>query len=80
VLYTALYMSATRTQIYLTSDQRRRLDELMKREGKSLAALVREALDRYLDEQGGDPSAALEASFGAAKNIEIPSRDEWRRG
>ena len=80
LLYTALYMAATRTQIYLTNAQRRRLDELTKKEGRSLAALIREALDRYLDEQGGDSSEALDATFGAVKDIEVPSRDEWDRG
>src|SRR3989441_10677069 len=37
MLYTALYMSATRTQIYLSAEQRRRLEARRKRERKSLA-------------------------------------------
>src|SRR4051794_13825399 len=43
-LYTALYMAATRTQVYLTAAQRERLDELAKRDGRSLASHIREAL------------------------------------
>jgi predicted DNA-binding protein len=38
-------MSATRTQVCFTEEQRRRLDARARREGKTLAALVREAVD-----------------------------------
>src|SRR2546428_13210341 len=48
LLYTLLYMPATRTQIYLTAEQRKKLDARRKRERKSLAAVVREAIDAYL--------------------------------
>jgi predicted DNA-binding protein len=78
-LYTALYMSATRTQIYLTSAQRARLDALGHREGKALAELVREAVDEYLEHTLPDPRGALEATFGALPDLEVPSRDEWDR-
>jgi len=80
VLYTAMYMSSTRTQIYLTNDQRRRLDELMVERGASLAQLVREALDAYLAVQKPDLEAALAETFGALPDLEVPSRDEWDRG
>ena len=80
-LYNVLYMSgALRTQIYLTAEQRARLDELRQRDGKSLAELVREALDAYVAERGADPASALQATFGAAPEFEVPSRDEWDRG
>jgi hypothetical protein len=79
-LYTALYMAATRTQIYLTEEQRARLDALGRREGKPLAALVRDAVDEYLDHSAPDPGAALDATFGALPRLEVPSRDEWDRG
>jgi len=79
-LYTALDMSSTRTQIYLTSEQRRRLDERARREGKALAQVIREAVDAHLAEIGGDARAALAATFGVARNLEVPSRDEWDRG
>ena len=80
LLYTAMYMSSTRTQIYLTNDQRRRLDELMVERGASLAQLVREALDAYLAVQKPDLEAALAETFGALPDLEVPSRDEWDRG
>jgi predicted DNA-binding protein len=73
-------MAATRTQIYLTAAQRARLDALGRQEGKPLAALVREAVDEYLDHVQLDPAAALDATFGALPELEVPSRDEWDRG
>ena len=73
-------MTATRTQVYLTADQRKRLDDLTKRDGRSLASLIREALDLYLSDQAVDPEAALDATFGAAKDLQVPSRNEWQRG
>lgn len=73
-------MSATRTQIYLTEDQRERLDVLREREGKSLAELVREALDAYLAVAAPDPDEALTATFGSVPHISPPSRGEWDRG
>ncbi len=73
-------MAATRTQIYLTREQRQRLDELGRREGKTLAALIREAVDAYLARSGPDPERALASTFGALPDLEVPSRDEWDRG
>jgi len=81
LLYTALYMaSATRTQIYLSREQREQLDELGRREGKSLAALVREAVDAYVGGSTLGVQESLDATFGAMPDIEVPSRDEWDRG
>ena len=81
VLYTALYMPpAMRTQIYLTAEQRARLDELRRREGKTLAEVVRQAVDAYLRQTPLDPSDALGATFGAIPGIEAPRRDDWTRG
>jgi predicted DNA-binding protein len=80
LLYTALYMAATRTQIYLTSDQRTRLDALRRREGKPLAELVREAIDDYLAHAIPDAREALDATFGSLPDLAVPSRDEWDRG
>jgi hypothetical protein len=79
MLYTALYMVARRTQVYFTAEQRRLLDERCRREGRSLAEVVREALDAYLTPRAPDPEDALEASFGAVPNLKVPSRDEWDR-
>lgn len=65
-LHTALCMpGATHTQISLTREQRRRLDELGRRERKSLAELVREAVEAYLERSGATPQEALRATFGS---------------
>ena len=78
MLYVVLYMGATRTQIYLTPDQRKRLDARRKREHKTLAAVVREAIDAYLGaEQKTDYQKVLDQTFGSLPNLEVPSRDEW---
>lgn len=78
--YTAQYMASTRTQVYLTAAQRERIDRLAARDGRSLAEVVRAALDAYLAEQAPDPEDALDASFGIAPDLAVPSRDEWARG
>ena len=79
VLYTALYMPSTRTQIYLTDDQRRRLDARGKRSGAPMARMIREAVDAYLANDRPDAQAALDETFGTLPDLELPSRDEWDR-
>ena len=70
-------MSATRTQIYLRSSQRRRLDEIAGSRGSSLASVVREAVELYIAQAPVDPAAALESTFGAAPDAQAPGRDDW---
>jgi predicted DNA-binding protein len=72
-------MASTRTQIYLTDEQRRRLDERGRRTGAPLARMIREAVDGYLGDDSADVEAALEETFGALPNLQVPSRDEWER-
>lgn len=79
MLYNAVYMAARRTQIYLTAEQRKRLDERRHRERRTLAELVREAVDAYLTDRSVDPATALDSTFGALPKLEVPSRDEWDR-
>ena len=79
VMHTVLYMAARRTQIYLTAEQRKRLDERRRRERRTLAELVREAVDAYLADRPADPATALNSTFGALPKLEVPSRDEWDR-
>lgn len=80
MMYASLYMAATRTQIYLTPELRSRLDEVMQREHKSLAQIVREALERYLDSSAPNAETALASTFGTMPELTVPSRDEWDRG
>ena len=72
-------MSATRTQVYLTAEQRARIDRAAASEGVTMAEVIRRALDRYLLEEA-DPSAVLSSTFGADPEAAVPSRDEWERG
>ncbi len=71
-------MAATRTQVYLTEDQRRRIDDIAKAEGISLAEVVRRALDSYLNAER-DAAVVLAATFGADPDARAPNRDEWDR-
>lgn len=72
-------MSATRTQVYLTQEQRRRIDEIASADGLTMAEVVRRALDSYLRTEA-DPAAALTATFGADPDAKMPNRDDWDRG
>lgn len=72
-------MSATRTQVYLTEEQRARIDRAAESQGVTMAEVIRRAIDEYVgDDQ--DPEAALAATFGAAPSADVPSRDSWQRG
>ena len=75
-------MAATRTQIYLTKEQRAKLDALGKREDKTLAELIREAVDRYLETEPNavERDRILAETFGAIPDLEVPPRSEWDRG
>ncbi len=73
-------MSATRTQVYFTEEQRRRLDALAKREGKTLAEVVREAVDAYVAPAPPDLDVVLDETFGSMPDVEVPPRSEWDRG
>ena len=73
-------MSAIRTQVYFTQQQRRALDELAEREGKTLAEVVRAAVDAYVAQAPGDPEAVLDQTFGSIPGLQMPTRGEWDRG
>ena len=73
-------MASTRTQIYLTDDQRRRLDAKGRLTGAPLARMIREAVDVYLADDQPDPDETLNETFGTLPDLELPSRDEWERG
>ena len=73
-------MSATRTQVYFTEEQRRRLDARARREGKTLAAVVREAVDAHVAHEPPALEVVLDETFGSMPDIEVPPRSEWDRG
>ena len=66
-------MSATRTQIYLTEDQRARIDRVAEAEGVTMAELIRRALDEYL---GDDTDSARPRS--QPRSAPIPPRRHRR--
>ncbi|HEV2250978.1 MAG TPA: ribbon-helix-helix protein, CopG family [Candidatus Limnocylindria bacterium] len=70
-------MVATRTQVYLTKEQRRALEARRQREGKTLAAVIRDAVDAYIAADVADRQAILDRTFGSIPDFEVPSRDEW---
>lgn len=75
-----MYMGATRTQIYLTAEQRRKLDARRRREGKTLAAIVRDAIDSYLARPDLKTiKAILDATYGVDPEFKVPPRSEWAR-
>jgi len=65
--------------VYLTEEQRRRIDRIARARGVTMAEVIRSALDRYLEEDA-DPVGALAETFGADPSITPPSREEWDRG
>lgn len=65
------------TEIYLTEEQRRRLDSLRRSRGESLAELIRVAVDDFLDREGLGPDASLEQTFGVVPDAAVPDRGEW---
>lgn len=73
-------MSATRTQIYLTDQQRAGIDELAEVEGLTMAEVIRRALDVYLASQRPDVHSALARTFGTLPDATVPGRDEWTHG
>ena len=72
-------MSMTRTQIYLPEDLRRRVDQLADVEGKSMAEVVREALEHHLAQPRDDVQDVLEETFASVVDAWAPPREEWDR-
>ncbi len=66
--------------MYLTEEQRHRIDVLADDEGVTMAEIIRRALDLYLEGEAPDSELALATTFGAAPEATVPSRDEWDRG
>lgn len=65
-----------RTQIYLESAQKSRLAALARRQNRPVAELIRELIDRYLNELG-DSSPADDPLFdlvGASGDIETDAK------
>jgi hypothetical protein len=74
-----------RTQIYLTKRQRDELAAIAKTAGKKQSELIREAVDRFIDQSGRSRrEAVLNAAAGVWRNRhDLPdfnaTRAEWDR-
>ncbi len=66
MMYSSYIMSLTRTQISLSDEDRRVLDAVSRRTGRSMSALIREAIQATYGRAGdeGRVEAALDATFG----------------
>ncbi len=65
-----------RTIIDLPDETVHALDQLRRATGRSRAALVREAVERYLEDQSVDDRAA---AFGAWRDLDVDGVDLQRR-
>ncbi|HUN77882.1 MAG TPA: CopG family transcriptional regulator [Solirubrobacteraceae bacterium] len=80
-------MATTRTQVYLTQEQRDRIEELRASDGRTLAQVIRAALDEYLETHGRAAEAkrraehrrVLDETFGIAPDFPYPNREESDR-
>jgi hypothetical protein len=70
-----MYM-ATRTQIYLTDEQRAGLRDRARVRGVPMSELIREAIDTMLAQEDD-----FDATFGSVRDLadRVPTRDEWDR-
>lgn len=67
-----------RTQISLTEQERRVLDEVSARTGRSIAALIRDAVDSvYGDERSVEDDLATMRSAAGAWGPRAPSGADW---
>lgn len=80
-MYKMMYMGSTRTQIYLTAEQRAQIDAECARTGASLAEVIRAAIDEHLGRRANeDYQRVLDETFGAIPDLSLPPRSEWDRG
>jgi predicted transcriptional regulator len=70
-----------RTQIYLTEKERKTLKAMAARLGRSQSALIREAVDRYIErsQEGSRLDLMSQARGLWAKRADLPDFEEVRR-
>ena len=67
-----MHMHSERTQVLLTPAQRERLERIATRDGRSMGAVIRDAIDAYTIPRARPPGEALHSLFG----LEAPV-DDW---
>ena len=84
-MYTLKESNMIRTQIYLTDRQRTELSIIAKNLGKKQSEIIREAIDRLIDQSGHDrKESVLQKAAGIWKNRnDLPDfrtlRSQWDR-
>jgi Arc/MetJ-type ribon-helix-helix transcriptional regulator len=84
-MYTLLEEAMVRTQIYLTERQRAELEIISRTLGKNQSELIREAIDRLIEQTGGNSrELILREAAGIWKDrTDLPDfstiRSEWDR-
>jgi metal-responsive CopG/Arc/MetJ family transcriptional regulator len=75
-----------RTQIYLDDSQKDQLEKISRRTKSSMAELIRDAVDRYLEEERKSPDESFLNAFGIWKDRKESGtayvkrvRKEWLR-
>jgi predicted DNA-binding protein len=66
-----------KTTLYLSSDTHRRLRDASRRSGRAQALLIREAIERYLDDD--EPPSPASIGMGADEEITGANSEEWLR-
>ena len=66
-------------EIELTPDQKTRLDRLAARNGRSTADVIREAIDRYLDEDAHFTAAVMAGIEAADRGDFVAAEEVWAR-
>jgi hypothetical protein len=72
-------MGDIRKEIHLTGEQHRKLEARARREDKTLATVIRDAVDAYVADDPPDVNRALAATFGVLPYLGVPARSEWDR-
>jgi predicted transcriptional regulator len=67
-------------EIELTPDQKTRLDRLAARDGRSAVDLIREAIDRSLDEDAHFAAAVMAGIEAANRGDFVAAEEVWAPG
>ncbi len=75
------YITMQRTQISLTDEERRLLDDEAARTGRSIAALIREAVQSVYGDQRSsiEDLAAMRQAFGSWRSSDVDG-EQWVEG